>query len=72
MSEMYGYNPKNKNGRWPFPTLHVFRGISSRSSCGKVDKRNLVVSSEVPKEILYTVCELCVYGQPNLREKLYG
>lgn len=68
----FGYLKRNKNTRWPLPTLHVFEGVQSRSHCGKIaiDNRHLVFSEEVPSTLV-TVCEHCVYGRPNLQAKIY-
>ena len=67
------YNPKNRNARWPFPTLHVFEGVQDYSNCGRLrrDNNKLIWVSNV-KGHLTVVCEHCVYGRPNLRYRLYG
>ena len=66
-------NPKTKNKRWPFPTLHVFEGIQEYSHCGRIAREDerLTISSEPPAGVMWTVCEKCVYGRPTLRDEIY-
>jgi len=69
----YAYNPKSKNNRWPFPVVHVFEGCQTRSNCGSVARDNeRLVFAEHPFAKLLTVCERCVHGRENLRDKLCG
>lgn len=67
---IYGWNIKNKNSRWPFPTVHVFEEASERSSCGLVSKEKMTNFSNGPPAFT-TICEKCCYNKSNLRTKFY-